>query len=81
MDGGTRSGEDESVRTVGIVGVDVGAGDVPPLDGGVDAAAETLFTCGGHRQRQHWAPERGEGIILKMVSKEGSPPEFIDPEN
>lgn len=39
--------------TVGIVWVHVGAGDVPPLDGGVDASTVTLLTTGGHRQRQH----------------------------
>lgn len=40
--------------TVGVVGVHIRAGDVPPLDGGIDAAAETLLATGGHRQRQHW---------------------------
>lgn len=40
-------------HTVGVVGIYVGAGDVPPLDVGVDAAAEALLPAGGHGQRQH----------------------------
>lgn len=40
-----------AVCTVGVVGVYVWAGDVPPLDGGVDASTETLLTTRGHRQR------------------------------
>lgn len=42
--------------TVCVVGVHAGAGDVPPLDGGVQPSAETLLTAGGHHQRQHGSP-------------------------
>lgn len=42
--------------TVCVVGVHAGAGDVPPLDGGVQPSAETLLTAGGCHQRQHGSP-------------------------
>lgn len=45
----------DHVSTVGVIWVDVRAGDVPPLDGGVDASTETLLTAGGHGQGQNRA--------------------------
>lgn len=38
------------LRTVGVVRVHVRTGDVPPLDGGIDSATETLLATGGHGQ-------------------------------
>ncbi len=65
------------VCTVGIVGVHVRAGDVPPLDGRVDSSTETLLTAGGHRQRQHWTTGggRGERDLSKLHAFNN--PEFI----
>ena len=48
--------------TEGVVGVDAGAGDVPAADGGVHAPTEALLPWGAHRQAQHWAHVRPEGV-------------------
>lgn len=43
--------EETSPHTVGVIRVHVRAGDVPPLDRGIDSATETLLAAGGHGQR------------------------------
>lgn len=40
-------------RTVRVVGVGVGVGGVPALDGPIDPPAEALLTAGAHGDAQH----------------------------
>lgn len=46
-------------RTIRVVGVDVGVGGVPALDGAVHAATEALLAARAHGDAQHGAAARG----------------------
>lgn len=46
----------QSAVTVGVVGINVGIGGVPALDGPVNPAAETLLSAAAHDHTQHGPP-------------------------
>lgn len=54
-------------RTVRVVGVGVGVGGVPALNGPIDPPAETLLTIGAHGDAQH-SSTRGKKSDLKSFS-------------
>lgn len=54
------------IITIGVVGVDVGVGGVPALNGPVDTSTETLLSCAAHHHTQYSPPVKG--IMMKLKS-------------